>query len=83
MADLDELYVDLERFIASQADAFSLVTINAYTGDVLHTTGPFVQPEQALIQAGIDDADWRKHNPDEVEANQLGYIVVPHWEPGQ
>lgn len=71
---LVDLICKLEQ-ASHEAGAFALVTLDD-TGAVVHATGPFDQPEQALAQAGRDEADWREHGE-----GDIGFIVVPLWEP--
>lgn len=71
----------LERFIQDNAQAFALVTVDKRSSDVVHATGPFEQPEQALVEAGIEDENWRAQASTEDEADALSFYVVPFWGP--
>jgi hypothetical protein len=74
-----DLLVKLERAAVGSAKAFVVVTVDDESGDVVHATGPFAEPEQALVQAGRDDAEWKRvAEPGE---GNFTYVVVPLWEP--
>lgn len=73
---LVDLIVKLEQ-ASHEAGQFALVTLDSDGGNVVHATGPFDEPEQALIQAGRDEADWREHGE-----GDIAFVVVPLWEPG-
>jgi hypothetical protein len=74
-----DLLVKLERCSVEEADAFVVVTVDEETGIVLHATGPFAEPEAALVQAGIDEAAWNRATGP--EDGRLLYRVVSLWEP--
>ena len=75
-----ELLTRLEQMDAESADAFIVATLCNRTGAVLHATGPFAQAEQALVQAGIEEANWQAAcGPDEKDA--LRFTITPLWEP--
>lgn len=76
-----DVLVFLERASVDGAKQFAVVCVDRFTGDVMHTTGPFAQAEQALVQAGIDEAEWRANAENPVEAASLRWLVVPQWEP--
>jgi hypothetical protein len=69
--------IDQARY--EEAKAFVVIAIDEVTGQVAHTTGPFAEPEHALIEAGRQDADWKAHA--EPEEGDYSYVVVPLWEP--
>lgn len=71
---LVDLIVKLEQ-ASTEAGAYALVTQDE-DRNVVHATGPFNEPEQALIQAGRDEADWRKHGEGDLE-----FTIVPLWSP--
>lgn len=78
---LVEILMQLEQAQVAEAKAFVLVTTDAYTGDVINATGPFTQAELALVQAGRDEADWKRHAENDIDAESIAYTVVPLWEP--
>jgi len=70
--------MELELARAEAAPAFVMVTVDLDDGSVVHATGPFGQPEQALAQAGRDDAAWKAYA--EPGEGAFAYVVVPLWE---
>ena len=70
----------LEQGRLASATAFVTVTVDNETHTVVHACGPFTEAEQALAQAGRDDAGWKKFVGDD-DAGDYSYVVVPLWSP--
>lgn len=77
-AAMVELLVRLERASYDNATAFVVVAIDG-EGNIVNATGPFTEPEAALVQAGIDDVNWKRHA--EPGEGDFKSVVVPMWEP--
>lgn len=78
---LVDLLCRIDKARYDEAKQFVVVVIDDDTGDVAHATGPFAEPEQALIEAGRQESDWKSHaQPDE---GTWSYKVVPLWEPDE
>jgi hypothetical protein len=85
VSSLDEKMVELtlllERASIENASAFVVVAVDFESEVVLSTTGPFAEPEAALVQAGIDEAQWKRDTAGEPERDSIRWIIVPQWEP--
>lgn len=80
--NLDDLLIACDRAIVENAKAFVVVAVDFDAGIVLHATGPFEEAEQALVQAGVDENQWKRDTEDGDPAdNSIRWLVVPQWEP--
>ena len=77
----DHLIAMLEQARYANATAFAVVTVDNETHTVVHGTGPFVEAEQALAQAGRDDRGWKEFVGDGEDPGDFSYVVVPLWAP--
>jgi hypothetical protein len=77
---IEELILALEQ-AHQNARAFVVVTVDNEDHGVVHATGPFEEAEQALVQAGRDDAAWKEFMDGETDAGDFSYLVVPLWAP--
>ncbi len=78
-----DLMMMLERATVEEATAFCVVAVDDELGIVLSTTGPFTEAEAALVQAGRDEALWRKDTAGQDGCDSLRWVVVPQWEPNR
>lgn len=71
----------LDRARYENAKAWVVVVIDDDTDEVCNAYGPFDEAEQALIESGRQDAEWKAH-ADPEEGNWT-YKIVPLWGPGE
>ena len=57
-----------------------IIVVVDESGEVVQGYGPFEQAEQALVEAGEQEAWWAENEPDE---DACTYKIVPLWGPGQ
>jgi len=79
--EMVDLLCRLEQARYENATAWCIVVIDDCTGEVCQGCGPFDEPEQALIAAGRQEADWNEHA--EPEEGSFTYKIVPFFEPGE
>lgn len=80
--EMIDLICKLDRVRHDNATAWVLVLVDDTTGEVCQGYGPFVEPEQALVEAGEQERWWRENNDTE-ELGTFSYKIVPLWEPGE
>lgn len=79
--EMVDLICRLEHARYELATAWCIVVADDDVGEICHVFGPFDEPEQALIEAGRQDADW-KTSVGEDEGGWT-YKIVPLWGPGE
>ena len=57
-----------------------VVVVDDESGEIIHGYGPFDEAEQALVEAGEQEAWWRENEPNLATST---YKIVPLWGPGE
>jgi len=70
----------LDKARYENAREWIVVVIDDDTGEVVHGYGPFTEAEQALVEAGEQEAWWKENEPEE---GTCTYKIVPLWGAGE